>query len=462
MMRFVFWRLLMKRIKVDYNYVMDKFVAGGLSEEKLEEYKEKAKLGLSRLLRMFDDGQAGFIGLPEQSTAPIKKFAKEISGKFNDLIVVGIGGSSLGVETVCNAMLPFGYNARSFAERGCFPRVWVADNVDPSKISSILSECQPEDTFVCIITKSGSTVETAANFGIIYEWLTSKVKNPKKQICAITDPEKGALRAMTNDKGFVSFEVQPNVGGRFSVLSPVGLVPAAIVGLDIDKLLEGAKSVNKDNYEQILTLSAIYMYFMDKGKNINVMMPYSSRLISFADWYCQLWGESLGKNKTKDGKDTVFGTTPVRATGTIDQHSQVQLYKEGPNDKVFTFVEVLNHDKDRKITSPYEAYDYLNGHGMGRLCNIELMGTEAALKNAGKPSVKISLDIVDEFTIGALFMIWQYIVPVIGLACDIDPFDQPGVEEGKEYAYALLGRKGYDATKAKFTEIYKKQDDFIV
>jgi len=452
----------MKRIRVDYNYVMDKYITGGLSEEQLEEYKEKAKLGLSRLLRMYDNGDAGFIGLPSQSTAPLKKFAKEINGKFNDLIVVGIGGSSLGVETVCNAMLPFGYNARSFAERGCFPRVWVADNVDPSKINSILSECQPEDTFVCIITKSGSTVETAANFGVIYEWLTTKVKNPKKQICAITDPEKGSLRAMANDKGFVSFEVQPNVGGRFSVLSPVGLVPAAILGLDIDKLLQGAMSANKDGYEQILTLSAIYMYFMDKGKNINVMMPYSSRLISFADWFCQLWGESLGKSKTKNGKEISFGTTPVRATGTIDQHSQVQLYKEGPNDKVFTFIEVLNHDKDKKIVSPYEAYDYLNGHTLGKLCNIELMGTEAALKTADRPSVKISLDIVDEYTIGALFMIWQYIVPVIGLAYDIDPFDQPGVEEGKDYAYSMLGRKGYDSTKAKLTEIYKKQNDFIV
>ncbi|TCK60869.1 glucose-6-phosphate isomerase [Seleniivibrio woodruffii] len=452
----------MKRIRVDYNYVMDKYIAGGLSEEQLEEYKEKAKLGLSRLLRMYDNGDAGFIGLPSQSTAPLKKFAKEINGKFNDLIVVGIGGSSLGVETVCNAMLPFGYNARSFAERGCFPRVWVADNVDPSKINSILSECQPEDTFVCIITKSGSTVETAANFGVIYEWLTTKVKNPKKQICAITDPEKGSLRAMANDKGFVSFDVQPNVGGRFSVLSPVGLVPAAILGLDIDKLLQGAMSANKDGYEQILTLSAIYMYFMDKGKNINVMMPYSSRLISFADWFCQLWGESLGKSKTKNGQHISFGTTPVRATGTIDQHSQVQLYKEGPNDKVFTFIEVLNHDKDKKIVSPYEAYDYLNGHTLGKLCNIELMGTEAALKTADRPSVKISLDIVDEYTIGALFMLWQYIVPVIGLAYDIDPFDQPGVEEGKDYAYSMLGRKGYDSTKDILTEIYKKQNDFIV
>lgn len=452
----------MKRIKIDFNYAMDKYVGGGLTEDDLYAYKERAKLGLSRLLNMFDAGDAGFISLPAQDTTAIKKFAKDVSGKFNDLVIVGIGGSSLGVETLCTALLPYGYNARSFAERGCFPRVWVADNVDPCRMTSILSECQPEDTFVCIITKSGSTVETAANFGIIYEWLSQKVQNPKKQICAITDPEKGALRAMANEKSFESFSIQPNVGGRFSVLSPVGLIPAALLGMDVDKLLEGAAAVVKDNYEKILTLSAIYMYFMEHGKSINVMMSYSSRLISFADWYCQLWAESLGKHKDKEGREVFFGTTPVRATGTIDQHSQVQLYKEGPNDKFFTFIEVLSHDKDRKIASPYPAYDYLNGVTLGSLCNIELKGTEAALKNAGRPSIKISMDIVDEANIGSLFMLFQYIVPVIGLEKGIDPFNQPGVEEGKEYAYGLLGRDGFDGTRKKFEEIYKKQDDFIV
>jgi glucose-6-phosphate isomerase len=452
----------MLRIKVDFNYAMSAFVEGGLDDAALETYREKARMGLSRLLMMVDEGKAGFVQLPTQDTSAMKKFAKEVSGKFNDLIVIGIGGSSLGVETLCNALLPFGHNTRSFAERGGFPRVWVADNVDPSKISSILSECHPEDTMVCVITKSGSTVETAANFNIIYEWLKSGVKDIKKHICAITDPEKGSLRAMTAKEGFISFPVQPNVGGRFSVLSPVGLLPAAMLGMDIDKLLEGAGSITKDKYERIITLSCIYMYFMDKGKNINVLMPYSSRLSSFADWFCQLWGESLGKRFDKNGKEVLFGTTPLKSVGTIDQHSQVQLFKEGPKDKIVSFIEVRKHEKDKKILSAYEDYAYLDGHTLGELCNIELLATEAALKNTGKPSLKISLDSLDEYTLGALFMLWQYIVPVVGLACDIDPFDQPGVEEGKNYAYGLLGRKGYDDMKKKFEEIFEKRDDFTV
>jgi len=452
----------MQRIKVDFNYAMESFVAGGLDDTALETYREKARMGLSRLLMLVDEGAAGFVNLPQQDTSAMKKFAKDLNGNFNDLILVGIGGSSLGIETLCTALLPYGYNARSFAERGGFPRVWVADNVDPAKISAILDECEPEDTFVCVITKSGSTVETAANFNIIYEWLDENVKDVKKHVCAITDPEKGALRKITSEEGFSSFEVPANVGGRFSVLSSVGLLPAALLGMDIDKLLEGAASVTKDKYEKIVTLCSIYMYFMDKGKNINVLMPYSSRLSSFADWYCQLWGESLGKRTDKNGCEVFFGSTPVKSVGTVDQHSQVQLFKEGPADKVVTFIEVEKHERDKKIVAEYDAYGYLEGHGLGELCNIELLATEAALKNTGKPSVKISLDSLDEYTLGSLFMLWQYIVPVVGLANEIDPFDQPGVEEGKNYAYGLLEREGFSDMKDKFVEIFVKRDDFIV
>ena len=452
----------MQRVRVDFNYAMDAFVKGGLDDSALEIYREKARMGLSRLLKLVDDGDAGFVNLPAQDTSAMKKFAKEMGGKYNDLIVIGIGGSSLGLDTLFNALLPYGYNAKSFAGRGGYPRLWVADNVDPSKISAILDECEPEDTLVVVISKSGSTVETAANFNIIFEWLDAGVKDARKHFCAITDPEKGTMRKITDKENYACFSVPQNVGGRFSVLSPVGLLPAALLGMEIDKLLEGAASVVKDKYEKVITLSSIYMYFMEHGKNINVLMPYSSRLASFADWYCQLWGESLGKRYDKNGNEVFFGTTPVKSVGTIDQHSQVQLFKEGPADKVVTFIEVQKHEKDKKIKAGFDDYKYLGGHSLGELCNIELLATEAALKNTGKPSVKISLDAIDEFTVGALFMLWQYIVPVIGLANDINPFDQPGVEEGKDYAYGLLERDGYSGMKTKFQEIFKKQDDFIV
>jgi len=452
----------MQRMKVDFNYAMDAFVKGGLDDSALEKYREKSRMGLSRLLKLVDDGTAGFVNLPKQDTSDIKKFAKRLNGKFNDLILVGIGGSALGIETLCTALLPHGYNARSFAERGAFPRVWLADNVDPCKISAILDECNPEDTYIVVITKSGSTVETAANFNVIFEWLDKGTKDPKTHICAVTDPEDGTLRKIADNSGFATFSVPKNVGGRFSVLSPVGLLPAALLGMDIDKLLEGAGSITADKYEKIITLASIYMYFMDNGRNINVMMPYSSRLASMADWFCQLWGESLGKQFDINGNEVLFGTTPIKAVGVIDQHSQVQLFKEGPQDKIVTFIEVNKHERDKKIIAEYEDYKYLEGHSLGELFNIELLATEAALKNTGKPSMKISIDSIDEQTVGALFMLFQYIIPVVGLACDIDPFDQPGVEEGKNYAYGMLDKDGYADMKKKYEEIFVKRDDFIV
>ena len=162
-----------------------------------------------------------------------------------------------------------------------------------------------------------------------------------------------------------------------------------------------------------MTLAAIYLYFMDKGKSINVLMPYSSRLDKFAEWFCQLWGESLGKKYTMDGKEITFGTTPVRTVGAIDQHSQIQLFREGPLDKVVTFIGLETHDNDVSVKGDfYEAFSYLNGLHLGKLLNSELKATEAALLTSKVPSLKIGLNILDEYSLGQLFMLFQYIVPI--------------------------------------------------
>jgi len=440
---------------------MNAHVECGLSDEALEEYKAKAMKGLARLLDMQESGEVGFMNLPKMDFRDVKEYAKHVKGTFNDLIVIGIGGSSLGLEALCNALLPHGYNTLSYAERGSFPRVWVLDNVDPSKASSIMKECKPEDTLVCVISKSGSTVETAANFSIIYKWLDENLDNIAGSIVAITDPEKGPLRKLVNEKGLKSFVVPDNVGGRFSILSHVGLLPGAILGMDVDKLLSGADAL-VGQYDMAITLSAIYMYYIDKGFNINVLMPYSERLKLFGDWFCQLWGESLGKDETYSGKPINFGTTPVKVLGAIDQHSQVQLYKAGPADKVITFLEVQTHNQEKQIKTDIEAYKYIDGQPLGELMNIELKATEAAIKNAGRPSVKISVDILDEHTLGELIMLFEYIVPIIGLAYDINPFDQPAVEEGKQYAYGIMEREGFVEMKNKFEGIYVKNDDYII
>ncbi|HCW93575.1 glucose-6-phosphate isomerase [Flexistipes sinusarabici] len=453
----------MSYIKLDYNYTMSEFLENGLTDEELEASKDAAKKGLSDFITLSEESEVGFSHLPEFDLSQIKKTVKASKGQYNDLIIVGIGGSSLGVEAVTNALLPHGYNALSFGERGCLPRVWFADNVDPHKLYWILKKCEAEDTLVCVITKSGSTVETISNFSIIYKWLNENLKDPFSHIYVITDPEKGPLREFAEMHNIKTFSIPSNVGGRFSVLSPVGIVPAALLGLDIDRMMEGAEEIVKSEKEKILHLSAIYLSFIKRGLNINVMMPYTSRLKSFCEWFSQLWSESLGKRYTKDGSEIHAGTTPVGAVGANDQHSQLQLYKEGPSDKLITFVELGSHDFDAEIQAGFHPeFSYLTGHSLGQLMNYELHATELSLRKAGKPSLKLVMDGVDECSVGKLFMLMQYVVAVTGLSMDINPFDQPGVEEGKHFAYGMLGREGFEEKKKEFDDQYIKSDEYIL
>lgn len=453
----------MNKLLFDYNFASDECLAGGISRESLKSCCEKAKEGLKRLNDMVDKGSVGFPMLVRQDLSAMKELSAKVKGRFNDLIIAGIGGSALGIEAVVNALLPYGYNALSKDLRGGFPRIWIADNTDPSKISGILEHCSPESTFSVVISKSGSTVETAANFSVIFEWLTNGVKNISDHVAVITDPEKGNLRAFAKEKGLPVFDIAPSVGGRFSVLSPVGLLPAALLGVDVAKLLKGAEDVAACGYDRILAACAVYIYFMEKGRSINVLMPYSSRLEKFAEWFCQLWGESLGKKNTYSGKTIRFGTTPLRTVGAIDQHSQIQLFREGPLDKTVTFIGIKSHSAEKIIKGVFhEGFSYLKGVGLGELLNSELKATEAALRTSGVPSVRMDVDTIDEYSLGQLFMFFQYIVPIIGLAADINPFDQPGVEEAKEYAYGMMDRKGFEAKKKQFEEIYKKSSDFVL
>ena len=451
----------MGKVDIDINFVTNKFIEGGL--DSIEDYKNKAQKGLSQLIKSAEENKIGFTKLINTDNSNIKAFVKSISGKFNDLIIIGIGGSSLGFEAIADAILPYGYNSLSFSERGGFPRVWIADNIDPFKTYWIAKNCVPQDTLVCVITKSGSTVETISNFMYIYRWLVEDVEDINEHIIIITDNVDNPLRKFGREKNFQIFDIPVNVGGRYSVLSPVGMVPAAILGMDIDKFQYGAKEVTMPNYEKILHLAAVYIYYIEKKYNINVIMPYSSRLNAFGRWFCQLWAESLGKKYNLKGEIINFGTTPLPSLGANDQHSLLQLFKEGPSDKVITFIEVENHDFEINLQNVYiKDFEYLKNKKIGELLNIELKSTELALKKENKPSIKVKLENIDEYTLGYLFMLYQYVVPVVGYTYDINPFDQPGVEEGKNFAYGLMGRHGYEEKKKEFDEAYIKENDFII
>jgi glucose-6-phosphate isomerase len=453
----------MRKVSLDYNFVMKSNLDDGLNNEELESELKLVEEGLNRLNGMVESNETGFPKLVDLDDGEIIDFARSIQGEFEDMIIIGIGGSSLGFEAVANALLPYNYNALSPDKRGYFPRFWVMDNVDPYKAYWILEHCNPHKTIVLVISKSGSTVETAANFLVVYEWLLKNNVDLMRSLIAITDPKKGDLRNIVSRFGLKSFEVPENVGGRFSVLSSVGIVPFAILGIDIRELKNGGRFFIHNGKKLYLKMTAIYNAYIKRGKKINVLMPYTSRLKSFADWFCQLWGESLGKRYTRDGREIFFGSTPVTAIGTIDQHSQLQLYKEGPFDKLITFIQLDKHDFNQELDGEwYENYKYLTGVDLSRLLNVELQATEVALKKANRVSMKIAIDFLDEFSIGYLFMLYEYVVATLGIINNINPFDQPGVEEGKDYAYGILNRAGYEDKRKDYEASGRRESDYIV
>ena len=292
-----------------------------------------------------------------------------------------------------------------------------------------------------------------------------------KHIIATTSAAKGNLIKLAKKEGFKTFYIPDGVGGRFSELCPVGLLPAAVLGIDIKGLLKGAADMDKACSDgnmfanSALMAAALQFIAMRKGKNISVMMPYADSLKFMADWYCQLWGESLGKAVDLDGKTVNEGQTPVKALGVTDQHSQVQLYTEGPFDKVITIIGVEKFRGDVKIADGAEEFpdvNFLCGHTMGELINTERVATEYALTRSKHMNNTILLPEVNAETVGQLLMFFQLQTAYCGALLNIDTFNQPGVEEGKNATYALFERKGYEAKKAELEAAPKKDAKYII
>ena len=345
-----------KRLSLDVNNMMKKSIGrSGVSDEDITRLKPKLKKALNNIKQKRDDGKLGFMYLPYDNKTgdEIKLSAGRVRAKFENLVVLGIGGSALGAIAVHRALKHPYYNMLSQEKRKA-PRLFVLDNPDPEVAEGIFDVIDIKKTAVNIISKSGSTAETAAFFKIFWNKVKKSVKSSKfrEHFIITTDEKTGALRKIVEKYKFESFSVPGNVGGRFSVLSPAGLFPLACTGVDIDGLLSGAAVMDNltasDNpWKNPALMRAAMHYHCDikTGRKITVMLPYSSALKDMADWFAQLWAESLGKKYSNDGKIVNIGLTPIKALGATDQHSQVQLYAEGPHDKVFTFVKVRNCEK---------------------------------------------------------------------------------------------------------------------
>ncbi|HPV63771.1 MAG: glucose-6-phosphate isomerase [Candidatus Cloacimonas sp.] len=401
----------------------------------------------------------GFYDLPENSTRHIDDFIANLDPVFDTMLVLGIGGSALGNKALYSAL-------KTEAE---LPRKLVVyDNVDPVFLYEILSQINLETTLVNVITKSGTTAETMAGYMIVADILKRKFpKDYQKRIIVTTDKERGFLRQVIKKEGYKSFTVPDNVGGRFSVLSDVGLVSSAFTGIKIKELLKGAKAMRErcsepDIMENPAYLNGlIHFLYYRLGKNISVMMPYSNSLYDLADWYRQLWAESLGKRKDIKGREVYVGQTPVKALGTTDQHSQVQLYTEGPNDKVITFITVENFKHDYIIPNlhpDHEEVNYLGNRKLSDLLNAERLATEIALSKAMRPNANIVFPQIDEYHLGEFIMLYEIQTILTGKLLRINPLDQPGVESGKIATYALMNKKGYEKEHAEI-EKYKQDRD---
>jgi glucose-6-phosphate isomerase len=427
----------------------------GLTNDELSAISSGAQRWIDNLKTMRASGEVGFYDLPAKTeeAAEIAKVAGDIRSRFDDFVVMGIGGSALGVTTLVSSIGGPFHNMLPASNRG--PRVWVLDNVDPEFVADLLELVDPKRTMFNVITKSGSTAETMAQFLIVWNLLKGRLgESFKDNIIATTDPEKGALRSIVCDEKLRSFAIPANVGGRFSVMTPVGLLAGAVAGVDITRLLSGAaKMLDAVDGPEIESNPALafagwhYIGAANKGKSISVMMPYSQRLREVADWYRQLWAESLGKRVDRSGNVVNVGQTPVKALGVTDQHSQVQLYREGPNDKLFTFISVGEHRRDVKIPRAFGDVDttaYLGGASLGRLFDAEREATAIALTEAQRPNITIELPRVDEESLGALLFMLESATALAGEMFDINVFDQPGVEAGKVATYSLMGRPGYE------------------
>lgn len=451
----------MSRIRFDYTNVLEEAVGPehGISPNELASFvKPSAQALRSVLARRSKDLR--WLDLPYQDDVleDILDYAASVRGRFKNVVVLGIGGSALGNIALSSALNSPYHNLR--ASPG-LPRLFVLDNIDPDLIGEFLHGFDPSETLFNVISKSGGTAETMSQFLIFRDVLRREVGDGSlsEHIVITTDASKGVLREIVEREGYRSFVVPDGVGGRFSVLSPVGLVSSALVGIDVKGLLAGAAAMDEmcsteDLHENPALLHAAIQAIMQrsKGKNIAVTMSYSHRLRDMADWYAQLLAESIGKRKGRDGRDVFVGPTPVRAVGVTDQHSQVQLYVEGPFDKWFTLLSVDQPDHKVEIPQAFddlEGVSYLGRRSLAELFHAERDGTRIALTEAGRPNATISIEKIDAHSLGQLVFMLELSVAVMGEHYGIDAFDQPGVEAGKVAAYALMGRAGYEARRAE-------------
>jgi glucose-6-phosphate isomerase len=448
----------------------------GVTDAELAALSEQMKKITEDMAAQRKAGKLRYRDLPydQKMLKAINDQVEHFRGRCDVLIVLGIGGSALGNIALQSALNPYTYNVMG-ARPGGRPQLFVLDNVDPDQIAAVVDFVKPKlaRTIINVVSKSGETAETAGQFILFRDLLEQALgKGYKENILATTDPAGGTLREICNAEGFRTLEVPDGVGGRFSVLSAVGLFSAGMCGIDLNGLMAGARDMDQRvNEPNVLAnpagmIAAIHYLLNLKGKPISVMMPYSNSLYYLADWFRQLWAESLGKQDGLHKKNVFAGQTPIKALGTTDQHSQVQLYREGPNDKLITFLEVEQFEKkDLKIPHSMknvETLKYLAGVDFQTLINAEKLGTEYALLESKRPTATVIFPRISAETVGQFIYMYEVAVSYLGALLDINTYDQPAVQLGKDATYALMGKKGYEELAQKIAPVAKRDGKFVI
>ncbi len=440
-------------IELNFSNMMEEVIGtGGLSKKILEDFKKKVEEAHKQIQdRLWPE--LAFMDLPFQDISEIKKIARAVRKNSKNLIILGIGGSALGSRALLEALSPF-HNLKKKI------KVFIYDNVDPRTLNQIFSLVDLKRTSINVISKSGSTAETAASFMILWDEIKKLSGDDiSKRFIATTDPEKGNLRKIAHKEGLRSFSLSQGVVGRYSVLSPVGLLLAEVIGVDSRELLKGAEDIQRrcsgsDLWKNPAYLFGTLLYLMDKkrGRTINVLVAYADGLKPLSEWFCQLWAESLGKQG--------MGLTPYPSVGATDQHSQLQLWIDGPRDKVVIFIRIDDYGVEIKIPTVFEDIEglsYLSGHTLSELIKAEEEATELALAKAGRPTMTINVPRIDAYHMGQLIQFFELSTAFTGFLYGINPFNQPGVEEGKNLTYGMMGKTGFEGKKREAEELRGKR-----
>ncbi len=445
-------------LKLNFANMMDEIIGEkGISIDQIETLRERIEEAYKKIHKKTWN-ELAFLELSKQDTSKIKETAQRIKNDSDCFILIGIGGSAMGPRAILNALSPL-HNVINH------PRIFIYDNIDPCLLNSILSGIDLKRTTFNIVSKSGSTAETAASFMILWNKMREVLgENASKRFLATTDPEKGSIRKIAKTYGIPTLSFPASIVGRYSVLSPAGLLLAEIAGIDSNELLHGADEIinrctNNEIWENPAFIFASLLYLMstEENRNINVMMPYANGLKSLSEWFCQLWAESLGK--------LGFGITPYPSMGTTDQHSQLQLWMEGPDDKVVIFIRIEDYGED--VTIPYvfneiKDFSFLSNKTVSSLIKYEEELTEVVLADASKPNMTIIVPKMDAYHIGQLFQFLEFSTVVIGFLFNVNPFNQPWVEYSKNLVYGLMGREGLNEEKKKLEIAREKKICWII